>query len=247
MADKRDYYDVLGISKGADDAEIKKAFRAMAKKYHPDAHPGDKECEEKFKEAQEAYAVLSDPEKRRQYDQFGHAAFENGGGGAGGFGGFDFSGADFSDIFGDIFGDFFGTILNVLIVISCIGTLNGLMMASTRAFYTISKRDVNPRFELFKEVDVKTNMPINSSLIGIILVGLWYVYFYGANLTASWFGPFTFDSSELPIITMYGMYFPIFINMIRKERKDLGVFKGIILFSLILSHTILMSPILNIN
>lgn len=105
MADKRDYYEVLGISKGADDAEIKKAFRALAKKYHPDAHPGDKECEEKFKEAQEAYAVLSDPEKRRQYDQFGHAAFDGMGGGAGGF---DFSGMDMGDIFGDIFGDFFG-------------------------------------------------------------------------------------------------------------------------------------------
>ena len=105
MADKRDYYEVLGVPKGADDAAIKKAFRAVAKKYHPDMHPGDKECEEKFKEAQEAYAVLSDPEKRRQYDQFGHAAFD---GGAGGAGGFDFSGTDFSDIFGDIFGDFFG-------------------------------------------------------------------------------------------------------------------------------------------
>ena len=106
MADKRDYYDVLGVSKGADDAEIKKAFRTMAKKYHPDAHPGDKECEEKFKEAQEAYAVLSDPDKRRQYDQFGHAAFDGMGGG--GAGGFDFSGMDMGDIFGDIFGDFFG-------------------------------------------------------------------------------------------------------------------------------------------
>ena len=129
----------------------------------------------------------------------------------------------------NIFGDFFGTILNVLIVISCIGTLNGLMMASTRAFYTISKRDVNPRFEMFKEVDVKTNMPMNSALIGTVLVGLWYVYFYGANLTSSWFGPFTFDSSELPIITMYGMYFPIFILMIVKERKSLGILKGIVL------------------
>ena len=94
MAEKRDYYEVLGVSKTATDAEIKKAFRQQAKKYHPDIHPGDKECEEKFKEAQEAYAVLSDPDKRRQYDQFGHAAFENGGGGAGGFGGFDFNGAD---------------------------------------------------------------------------------------------------------------------------------------------------------
>ena len=105
---KRDYYEVLGVSKDADEAAIKKAYRALAKKYHPDMNPGDKEAEKKFKEASEAYAVLSDAEKRRQYDQYGHAAFEGGAGGAGGFGGFDFSGADFSDIFGDIFGDLFG-------------------------------------------------------------------------------------------------------------------------------------------
>lgn len=104
MAEKRDYYEVLGVAKNASDDDIKKAFRQTAKKYHPDMHPGDKECEEKFKEAQEAYAVLSDAEKRRQYDQFGHAAFD----GAGGGGGFDFSGMDMSDIFGDIFGDLFG-------------------------------------------------------------------------------------------------------------------------------------------
>lgn len=104
---KRDYYEVLGISKTADDAEIKKAYRVLAKKYHPDMNPGDAEAEKKFKEASEAYAILSDPDKRKQYDQFGHAAFENGGGG-GGFGGFDFNGADFGDIFGDIFGSFFG-------------------------------------------------------------------------------------------------------------------------------------------
>ncbi len=105
MADsKRDYYEVLGVQKNASDDEIKKAFRVLAKKYHPDMHPGDKEAEAKFKEAQEAYAVLSDADKRRQYDQFGHAAFEGGMGG----GGFDFSGMDMSDIFGDIFGDFFG-------------------------------------------------------------------------------------------------------------------------------------------
>ncbi len=104
---KRDYYEVLGVDKSADEAAIKKAYRNLAKKYHPDANPGDAEAEKKFKEASEAYAILSDPEKRRQYDQFGHAAFD-GGAGAGGAGGFDFSGADFSDIFGDIFGDFFG-------------------------------------------------------------------------------------------------------------------------------------------
>ena len=105
---KRDYYEVLGVDKSADDAALKKAYRSLAKKYHPDVNPGDAEAEKKFKEASEAYAVLSDPEKRRQCDQFGHAAFEQGGGGAGGFGGFDFNSADFSDIFGDIFGDFFG-------------------------------------------------------------------------------------------------------------------------------------------
>lgn len=109
MADKRDYYEVLGVDKNADDAELKKAYRKLAKKYHPDVNPGDKDAEAKFKEATEAYTVLSDAEKRRQYDQFGHAAFENGGaGGPGGFGGFDFNSADMSDIFGDIFGDLFG-------------------------------------------------------------------------------------------------------------------------------------------
>lgn len=102
---KRDYYEVLGVDKNADDAAIKKAYRALAKKYHPDMNPGDAEAEKKFKEASEAYAILSDPEKKKQYDQFGHAAFEGGGGG---YGGFDFNSADFSDIFGDIFGDFFG-------------------------------------------------------------------------------------------------------------------------------------------
>ncbi len=104
MADKRDYYEVLGVGKSASDSEIKSAYRKLAKKYHPDANPGDKEAEAKFKEASEAYAVLSDADKRRQYDQFGHAAFEGGAGG----GGFDFSGMDMGDIFGDIFGDFFG-------------------------------------------------------------------------------------------------------------------------------------------
>ena len=112
MADKRDYYEVLGVDRGADDATLKKAYRKLAKKYHPDMNPGDKEAEQKFKEATEAYGILSDPEKRKAYDQFGHAAFENGGGGgAGGFGGFDgfnFNGGDMGDIFGDIFGDLFG-------------------------------------------------------------------------------------------------------------------------------------------
>lgn len=103
---KRDYYEVLGVDKNADDDALKKAYRVLAKKYHPDMNPGDKEAEAKFKEASEAYAVLSDPEKRKQYDQFGHSAFDGSGGGYGG--GFDFNSADFSDIFGDLFGGMFG-------------------------------------------------------------------------------------------------------------------------------------------
>lgn len=103
MADKRDYYEVLGVDKSADDATLKKAYRKLAKQYHPDTNQGDEAAAEKFKEVQEAYAVLSDSEKRAQYDQFGHAAFDQSmGGGAGGFGGFDFG--DMGDIFGDLFG-----------------------------------------------------------------------------------------------------------------------------------------------
>jgi len=104
---KRDYYEILGVSKTATDQEIKSAFRKLAKQYHPDVCK-EADAEEKFKEVQEAYAVLSDPNKRKQYDQFGHQAFQ--GGGAGGFNGagFDFSDFDFSDIFGDIFGGGFG-------------------------------------------------------------------------------------------------------------------------------------------
>lgn len=104
MADKRDYYEVLGVDRNADDAALKKAYRVLAKKYHPDTNPGDAEAEAKFKEASEAYAVLSDPEKRKQYDQFGHAAFENGGAG----GGFEFNFDDMGDLFSGMFGEFFG-------------------------------------------------------------------------------------------------------------------------------------------
>jgi len=107
MADKRDYYEVLGVSRTATDDELKKAYRQLAKKYHPDTNPGDANAEAKFKEASEAYAVLSDADKRRQYDQFGHSAFDGSGGA--GAGGFDFSSMDMGDIFGDIFGDLFGT------------------------------------------------------------------------------------------------------------------------------------------
>ena len=103
---KRDYYEVLGINKNASPDQIKAAYRKLAVKFHPDKNPGNKNAEDKFKEASEAYGILSDQEKKQNYDNFGHAAFENGGGRQGGFGGF--SGADFSDIFEDFFGDFGG-------------------------------------------------------------------------------------------------------------------------------------------
>ena len=107
MADKQDYYEVLGLSKGASADEIKKAYRQMAKKYHPDMNPDNKEAEQKFKDVNEAYAVLSDPEKKAQYDQYGHSAFDQSSGfGGGGFGGFDF---DVGDIFSSFFGGGFGS------------------------------------------------------------------------------------------------------------------------------------------
>jgi len=105
--EKRDYYEVLGVHRNAQEAEIKKAFRKLAVQHHPDKNQGDKESEEKFKEATEAYEVLSDPQKRAQYDQFGHAGVSGAGGFGGGFGGFG-AGSPFGDVFGDIFGDIFG-------------------------------------------------------------------------------------------------------------------------------------------
>ncbi len=103
MADKRDYYDVLGVTQNASDDDLKKSFRRLAMKYHPDRNPDDSDAEDRFKEAKEAYDVLSDPRKRAAYDQFGHAGVEGAGGGAG------FGGAGFRDVFDEVFGDIFGT------------------------------------------------------------------------------------------------------------------------------------------
>jgi molecular chaperone DnaJ len=108
MATKRDYYEILGLARGASGEEIKKSYRKLAVQFHPDKNPGDKKAEERFKELSEAYEVLSDPQKRQMYDQFGHAANAGGAGGPGGFDFQGFGGASINDIFGDIFGDLFG-------------------------------------------------------------------------------------------------------------------------------------------
>ena len=130
--------------------------------------------------------------------------------------------------FKNIFGTVGGTLLNVFIVVSCLGTLNGLMLASTRAPYSIAVRDHGPKPETFAQVDAKTNMPANSSVLGLLFCAFWFFYFYAANLTAPVFGVFSFDSSELPIITIYGMYIPIFVMFIVKEGKK-SVFKNIVM------------------
>jgi len=127
--------------------------------------------------------------------------------------------------FSTIFSNIGGTVLFVFVVISCLGTLNGLMMGCTRGFYSLAARDVGPCPEVVKNIDKNTNMPTNSSSIGLMLCGVWLLYFFGANLTkVPWFGPFSFDSSELPIVTIYAMYIPIFIAMMAKE-KSLNFFK----------------------
>ncbi len=130
--------------------------------------------------------------------------------------------------FKNIFGNIGGTILNVFIVVSCLGTLNGLMLASTRAPYAIAVRNHGPKPATFAEVDAQTNMPANSSILGLLFCGFWFFYFYAANLTAPVFGLFSFDSSELPIITIYGMYIPIFVMFIVREGKK-NVFKNIVM------------------
>ncbi|HHV63610.1 MAG TPA: APC family permease [Peptococcaceae bacterium] len=121
-----------------------------------------------------------------------------------------------------------GTALFVFVVISCLGTLNGLMLGCTRGMYSLAARNVGPAPEVFRQVDKVTNMPTNSSIFGLFLCGFWLLYFYGANLTSSWFGPFSFDTSELPIITIYAAYIPIFIMLMKKE-KDLPSFKRFIM------------------
>jgi len=130
--------------------------------------------------------------------------------------------------FTNIFGTVGGTLLNICIVISCLGTLNGLMVGATRGMYAVVARGEGPRPKTFSQIDPATNMTTNSSIWGLFVCSAWLIYFYGANLTSGWFGLFNFDSSELPIVTVYAMYIPIFIVWMKNE-KDLGVFKRFIL------------------
>ncbi|MBP3399425.1 MAG: amino acid permease [Erysipelotrichaceae bacterium] len=141
--------------------------------------------------------------------------------------------------FTNIFGQVGGMLLNVCIVISCLGTLNGLMVAETRSMYAIAARGQGPNPKLFSQVDDATNMVTNSSIYGLFICALWLVYFYGANLTSGWFGLFNFDSSELPIVTIYGMYIPIFIMWMKKE-KNLGVMKRFVIPSLAIVSCLFM-------
>ncbi len=125
----------------------------------------------------------------------------------------------------NIFGGIGGTLLNVCVVISCMGTLNGLMLGVTRGMYAIAVRGEGPMPKTFVQVDEETNMTTNSAIWGLFISALWLVYFYGANLTeGGWFGMFNFDSSELPIVTVYAMYIPIFIAWMKNE-KEMGIFK----------------------
>ncbi|MBQ6601549.1 MAG: APC family permease [Clostridia bacterium] len=141
--------------------------------------------------------------------------------------------------FSAVFNRFAGTLLFLFVVISCLGTLNGLTLGCSRAFHAIASRDMGPTPEIFKQVDPATNMPGNSSTMGLFISGLWLLFFYGSQLDAPWFGPFSFDSSELPIITTYAMYIPIFISMLIKS-KDLGVVKGKIAPLLAIAGSIFM-------
>ncbi len=131
--------------------------------------------------------------------------------------------------FTTVFGNVLGNVLNLFVAVSCLGTLNGLLIGTIRGMYSVAVRGYGPKSDLMKQVDPASGMPSNSCIIGLVIVGAWLVYFYGANLTATpWFGKFSFDSSELPIITIYGLYIPMFIQFMRKE-KNLPAVKRFVL------------------
>lgn len=132
-----------------------------------------------------------------------------------------------------------GSLLFFFVIISCLGTLNGLMLGCTRGIYSLAARGLGPKPQIFSQVDPATNMPVNSAILGLLLCAVWLFYFYGANLTSSWFGFFSFDSSELPIISIYGLYIPIFIMFMKKE-KELNFFNRMLMPLLSLASCIFM-------
>ncbi len=133
--------------------------------------------------------------------------------------------------FSNVFGGIGGALLNICIVISCLGTLNGLTVAVTRGMYSLAARNEGPAPEMFAQIDHKTNVTTNSSIWGLLISAIWLVYFYGANLTEGWFGVFNFDSSELPIVTIYALYIPMFILWMIKE-KEMNPLKRFVLPSI---------------
>jgi APA family basic amino acid/polyamine antiporter len=141
--------------------------------------------------------------------------------------------------FSNVFGTMGGTLFFVFVVISCLGTLNGLMLGCCRGIYSLAARGKGPKPEVFSQVDSITNMPTNASILGLLLCGIWFLYFYGANLTEPWFGIFSFDTSELPIVTIYGFYILIFINMMRKE-KTLNKFQRFVAPALAMCGSVFM-------
>jgi APA family basic amino acid/polyamine antiporter len=141
--------------------------------------------------------------------------------------------------FQNLFGTAAGTIIFVLVVVSCLDTLNGLMLGCCRGMYTLAVRRRGPLPDMYEKVDPYTNIPANSSIIGLFFCGLWLFFFYGANLSTNWFGLFSFDSSELPIVTIYAMYIPIFVMLMAKERQ-LGAFKRIITPALAIAGCLFM-------
>ncbi|GAB1455934.1 APC family permease [Spirochaetota bacterium] len=141
--------------------------------------------------------------------------------------------------FSTLFSTLGGTLVFVFVIISCLGTLNGLMLGCTRGVYSIAVRNRGPRPALFSQVDPVTNMPTNSAILGLFLSGVWLLFFYGANLTRPWFGFFCFDSSELPIVTIYAMYIPIFVMFMKRE-SDLPTFKRFVMPVMALAGSLFM-------
>ena len=141
--------------------------------------------------------------------------------------------------FTNIFGGFLGNVLNLFIVISCLGTTNGLMLGCSRCMYSLATRGEGPDPERFSQVDPVTNMPGNSSVFALLVTGGWFLYFYCSNLAGMWSGPFVFDSTELPIITIYSMYIPMLIQWMRKEKEE-SALKRFVLPALAICGSIFM-------